>query len=1127
MLNPIMQLRQIHKIKRRATAGLRNQSRRMIIVFCILATASALAASEADLSEQDPQVPAYVPGELLVKFRPEVRRQATALYEQWFDISTRRTFAINGYQQVKLPPGVDIEEALELYLDDPDVENAEPNYIVHADIAPPDDPHFSRLWGLNNTGQDVNGISGTNGADIDALEAWDVTTGSSDVVVALVDSGVDINHPDLAANIWTNAAELNGTPGEDDDDNGYVDDINGWDFYAGDSDPRDANGHGTHVAGIIAAVGNNAEGVTGVSWSAKIMPLRFLDAWGNGTIANAIAAIEYANEMGADIINNSWSGGPYSYSQSLKDAIDASDALVVCAAGNGANNNDSAPNYPASYSSPNIISVAASDPFDALAYFSNYGAVSVDVAAPGINIYSTVPGRETIWEDDFDDGNIDGWTTGGTNNTWGATDGQSSSGTYSLTDSPGANYLNNTNSWAFSPPVDLGGKTAAKLEFMLRGTSQAGKDFLWVEASTNSFAWNPVSFQFPDDPNLYNGLSGSGSSWITIIADLEAYDGNNTVYVRFRFTSDGTTTADGWYIDDVKVTTASSTYSGDEYEFKSGTSMATPHVSGLAALIKAHAPAMTSIQIKAAIENNVDFKAALNNKVASDGRINAAAALDIDPPSIVEFPVINSAADTITVTYDEPDMQGAADEANYSFSPSLNFRTLTPTSDDIAFIGGSTYRLSMASVPAYEIMTLTVSDITDLAGNPVTPASITINDNDNDGMADAWETANGLNTSIDDSAGDPDGDGYTNLQEYHARTNPRSAASAPLLIKDTIPENNAGITSSQKVPQDTAFAVLLESAYGINIDNHANVAFTIDDGTRIYSRNLGAASVRVVKLTDDDDSRVTRMWVVYDRSNDFALAQRTYAYDSDVNVRVDATDIMSDSISQASFDFNVETLDEHEAARNPDNLPDIVSVGAEDPDLEGSLDDGIRVDSGDLQGAKIIFDSSELQLPAFGPLNEIPSVNLAGVSGVAVPMNLQPPTVFDTPVKIFIPCPGYTDVGSLNIYYYNGSGWALAADAAGNVQPGADGWMVPGSRVDHNETDPATIEIRVYHFSAAQAGLFSGTSGGGGGGGGCFISSTAYNPVIKHLIFYFVLNLVLVGLGTYGVKKIIRWQQYP
>ena len=1220
-----MWLKQLNKIIAQSAALYQIKSYWIIAVFCMVAVASAPAAADTDLQRQDPLYPAFVPGELLVKFRNGVRREASAEYQEWFNISTRRTFAINGYQHVKLPEGVDIEAALELYLEDPDVEDAELNYIVYADIVPPDDTHFNRLWGLHNSGQNVNGTNGTDDADIDALEAWDVTTGSGDAVVAVIDSGVDVNHPDLAANIWTNPGEIPGN-GKDDDGNGYTDDVNGWDFHINDNDPRDANGHGTHVAGTIAAVGHNAAGVTGVSWSAKIMALRFLDAWGTGTIANAVAAIEYANNMGADVINNSWGGGDYS--RALKTAIDASDAVVVCAAGNSARNNDSSAHYPSGYSSTNIIAVAASTQDDTLAWFSNYGANSVDVAAPGTNIYSAAPGRETVWEDDFEDNDIGDWTTFGTNNTWDTTSEAAAGGTFSLTDSPGANYQNSTDSWAYSPQIDLSNHTAARLEFKLYGTAELGYDVLWVEASTNTVIWNPVTLQISGNPNLGIGVTGTFASWTAIMADLESYDGSSSVYVRFRLVSDSINSADGYYIDDVKITAASSSYNGDEYAFKQGTSMAAPHVAGLAALLKAHNPALNNIQIKAAIEDRVDFKSVLNNKVATDGRINAAAALaapqisnvqvsavsettaviawttdrpgdsqvrygkasdnwesypdtasdaamvtshsvtlsglsqqtdyyfrvastdafgngpdnktgdsnpaaedtfttlNPDPPSMVEFPVINFAADTITITYDEQNMLGAGDENNYSFNPSMNFVSVNPTDDNITDLGNGVFRLSMASIPAYQIFTLTVGNITDLAGNPVTPAAIKLNDNDSDGMADDWETQNGLNPSSDDSAGDSDGDGYTNLQEYNARTDPRSAASAPLIIRDTIPNHNAGITDAQRVPVNADFAVLLESAHGIDTTDNASVRFTIDDGNTSYNRNLGFGTVRFEKLSADPDDRVTRMWVVYERSQE-GDPLTNFPYDSDVNIKVDCTDVMANGMIQASIDFNVESVDEQDDALNSESVPDSSSVDGADPDLGGPLDAGIEVLIGSLQGAKVIFDSSENQTPTLGPTDEIPPLNLTGVRGVAVPMNLQPPTVFDTPVKILIPCPGYEDAGSLNVYYYNGSSWVLASDAAGNVQPGGDGWMVPNSRVDHNETDPATIEIQVYHFSGAQAGLFSGgggggSGGGGGGGGGCFIDAASHGSLIKHLFFYLVLNLVLVGVGIYGIKKISK-----
>jgi hypothetical protein len=467
-------------------------------------------------------------------------------------------------------------------------------------------------------------------------------------------------------------------------------------------------------------------------------------------------------------------------------------------------------------------------------------------------------------------------------------------------------------------------------------------------------------------------------------------------------------------------------------------------------------------------------------------------------------------------------MQGATDEDNYSFSPSLNFASGNPKDDDIADLGSSTYQLSMASIPAYEIFTLSVSGITDLAGNPVTPASITINDDDGDGMAGDWEAANGLNPSVDDSAADKDGDGYTNLEEYQARTDPRSSSEAPFVIEDTIPEHNAGITDAQRVPHNTTVAVLIESAHGIDTTDNTSVQFTINDGINpSYTRNLGSGSMRWIKLTVDLNTEVTRMWVVYDRGEESGGLQN-FPFGSSVNVAVDATDSMTNAMPQASFDFKVETQVQSDDAWAPENLPDSQPVAVDDDDLEGGLDDGVEVVSGQLTGAKIIFDSSELQTPLFGPMDEIPAVPIA--KGVGIPMNLQPPAVFDTPVKILIPCPGYDSVGDLNVYYYDGNSWVLAVDAAGNVRAGGDGLVVPGSRINRNDTDPASIELRIYHFSGFQAGVAGASSGGGGGGGGggCFISSTSGSSVIGHMIVYALFNLALIGLGIYAFNKIMR-----
>ncbi len=263
---------------------------------------------------------------------------------------------------------------------------AERDYLVFPTVFP-NDSSFSTLWGLHNTGQS----GGTADADIDAPEAWDLTTGSRDVLVGIIDTGLDRSHPDLAANVWTNPREISGN-GVDDDRNGYIDDVSGWDFFANDNNPMDEDDHGTHCAGTIGAAGNNASGVVGVNWQVSLVGLRFLGPSG-GSTSDAIEAVSYATGLGVDLTSNSWGGG--SSSSLLQSAIQAAgeaNILFVAAAGNDGTNNDTIPHYPSNYTNANVISVASSTRTDSRSSFSNYGATSVDLAAPGSAILSTIPG---------------------------------------------------------------------------------------------------------------------------------------------------------------------------------------------------------------------------------------------------------------------------------------------------------------------------------------------------------------------------------------------------------------------------------------------------------------------------------------------------------------------------------------------------------------------------------------------------------------------------------------------------------------------------------------------------------------------------------------------------------------
>ena len=348
----------------------------------------------------------YREGELLVKFKSGVAVKTAASLHQAMGAAVERRFAaVPNLERVKLAAGMPVKDAIVRYMQDPSVEYAEPNYLRYPKDSVPNDLYFNpQQWALSNIGAFAGG---TAGADIKMPQAWDFARGSRGVVVAVIDSGVDLNHPDLVNNIWKNGGETSCVDGIDNDNNGFIDDCVGWNFADGNNDPTDTLGHGTHVAGIIGAMGNNGMGIAGVMWNTSIMPLKFITDFGPdvcgpgadfcGSVADEVAAIQYAMNNGAKVINASFGAG--GYSQTEFDAINAANSagvLFIAAAGNGTldslgDNNDLTPVYPANYNLPNIISVAATDQNDRRATFSNFGPNTVHVAAPGVYILSTVP----------------------------------------------------------------------------------------------------------------------------------------------------------------------------------------------------------------------------------------------------------------------------------------------------------------------------------------------------------------------------------------------------------------------------------------------------------------------------------------------------------------------------------------------------------------------------------------------------------------------------------------------------------------------------------------------------------------------------------------------------------------
>jgi subtilisin family serine protease len=573
----------------------------------------------------------YVPGELIVQFRTGVSASARSSALGASDARATRGLDQVGLVLVRLKKGVSVQAAAAELESDPRVMFAEPNYVYHLS-AIPNDPRFPQLWGMHQ-GSDH---------DIDAPQAWNLTTGRVGVRVAVIDSGIAYDHPDLAGNIWVN----NDPPdGVDNDGNGKRDDTRGWDFVGDDNQPLDHNGHGTHVAGTIGAVGDNALGVTGVSWDVSLMPLRAADGHGRLTAANIRQAVAYACAERAHIVNGSF-GGP-GKSRALANLIKSAACrrtLFIFAAGNDGTNltaNRRATNsYPCEYHRPapqgfsvkNIVCVAATTRADRLASYSNHGPAAVHLAAPGGNggadsqeIRSTWPGYQVVWGPD-DMGTVGTWgdqinagANGAAAPLWDRTNAHSSSPTSSLTDSPAGNYVNSAITTIRNmTAINLTGQFGCAIDYDLLLDTELFFDFFGIFAGTSTLT---------EDEEI-EALSGSsGGQFVMLTSDLTSFDGAPEVYVRFFLDSDRSIREDGAYVDDVLVKCVAA--NGEGYETISGTSMATPHVAGVAALLKAKVPGFSVTKLKNAILQGVEKKRNLRNRVSTGGRLNARRSLNV------------------------------------------------------------------------------------------------------------------------------------------------------------------------------------------------------------------------------------------------------------------------------------------------------------------------------------------------------------------------------------------------------------------------------------------------------------------------------------------------------------------
>ncbi len=557
----------------------------------------------------------YVPGQVIVGYAAGVTRTGRRAV-----LRTQGMTAVQSLGRqallVDLPAGTSVDEAVDALEDEPGVAYAEPNFVYHTS-AIPNDTNFGQLWGLNQVSD----------KDIDAPEAWDTTTGSSKIVVAVIDSGVTFNHPDLAPNMWVNPSDPPG--GGDQDHNGKVDDVRGWDFVQNDNAPFDPSDHGTHVAGTIGAQGNNSLGITGVNWDVSIMALRAGDALGSLSSSAIVSAIQYACAKKARVVNGSFGGSNFSTAtQAAINSPACANTLFVFAAGNGGqdgvgDDNDTAPTYPCNYPTARIICVAATDQNDTIAGFSNFGDTNVDLAAPGVGIYSAMPSFSSLRFDDFENVPTLFSTRWVGTGLWGQENFSFHTlPNFSASDTPLGNYTANSDTSLRSlSGTSLAGRTGCVLDYIFNLDTELDFDFFRIEAATSG------SGPWFDMTGGWSGATGP-TTWFPDTADFDVFEGFNT-FLRLRLTTDSAVHQNGVRVEDLNLRCLTAPPPAGEYQNLNGTSMASPHVAGAAALLLARNPAMPPSKVRSLLLSTVDPVAGLAGKVVTAGRLNVATAMPL------------------------------------------------------------------------------------------------------------------------------------------------------------------------------------------------------------------------------------------------------------------------------------------------------------------------------------------------------------------------------------------------------------------------------------------------------------------------------------------------------------------